>query len=96
MRNQDDVLELLTFIGGGGGAQLDPTQDLAQHHSHFDHGEAGAEAAAVAAAERQPGGRAQGGTQHPIRVESVRIRILLGAGVYQPHSGATMTPAGSR
>ena len=93
MRHKRDVPELLPFIGRRGRAQLDPPEHLTQHDAHLDHRERRTQAAAVAAAKRQPRGRAQRSAEHPVWVEPVRVRVLLSARVYQPdprdhhHSG---------
>src|SRR6516164_5453755 len=58
------ILGPLTFAGCCGRAQLDPAQDLTQDDPHLDHGEPGAETASVASAEREPGGRTEGGAEH--------------------------------
>ena len=82
----------LGFPGPVGGLKLHPAQHLAQHHPHLDHGEPGAQAAAVAAAERQPGRRAQRRAHHPVGVEPFRVGVEPGAGVHQPDSGGHHDP----
>jgi hypothetical protein len=56
VRYEDDVLDLRPFTGRCGGAQVDPSQHLAQYDPHLHHRERRPEAAADAAAERQKHG----------------------------------------
>src|ERR1700761_5600753 len=78
------MLYPLSFALGRSGSQLKAAKNLAKDHSYLGHGERRTEAAAIAAAEREPGRGTECRAEHPARVEPVGIGVLLRAGVYQP------------
>ena len=92
MRLQDDPAHPLTLSRRRRGAHLDPAQHLAQNDPHLDQREIGAQASAVPAAERQPGGGAQDcgsgiGAQHPFRIEPIGLIVCRGTAMDQSDPG---------
>ena len=78
-RDAGDVADLRLVVAD----RLDVVrrQHLAQHGHALHQREAGADAAADAAAERDPGVRWRGFVaEEPLRVEALRVGVVVGAG----------------
>ena len=71
----------------GRGAQVEAAQDRAEHDAHLHLGEGGAEAAADAAAVRDPGVGRRRLVEEALRAERVRLRVGVRAGVGEPDRG---------